>query len=418
MHPSFHNISFAEAEKLMQTMKQGEAIVRPSSKGADHLTVTWKVTDEVYQHIDVREEGKENAFSLGQSLWIGNEEFEDLDEIIARHVNPMAAYASELLDFKYYKATVEGIKDKAEDILKEQKKENPGGIPYIISAAKVSKNHFQFYFKYIIEFKYVYIFLLFQNYPGKFLLSYLPRTRCRHEYVTVSPEGFRFRGQMFGRVNDLFRWFKEHFRDPVPGQSTPSTPRGAMTSRTPYHTTPGTVSGMYPISIFIDLLTNIRLISVSLYYNITGMNQEAIQRVAQNLPHHMLHSLSQVANQTPHHYPPHTPGTTSAAGYAGVHTYPNTPYTPSGQTPFMTPYQTPHHTPHHHGQPTPRYGQQTPNHQQGPFIHPPPPSGISGHHRSTPSHRPTPPMSTPGDPMDWKKAAEAWARLKSGPRVS
>ncbi|XP_078047458.1 transcription elongation factor SPT6 isoform X1 [Augochlora pura] len=365
VHPSFHNISFAEAEKLMQTMKQGEAIVRPSSKGADHLTVTWKVTDDVYQHIDVREEGKENAFSLGQSLWIGNEEFEDLDEIIARHVNPMAAYASELLDFKYYKLTVEGIKDKAEEILKEQKKDNPGGIPYIISAAK--------------------------NYPGKFLLSYLPRTRCRHEYVTVSPEGFRFRGQMFGRVNDLFRWFKEHFRDPVPGQSTPSTPRGAMTSRTPYHTTPGAVS---------------------------GMNQEAIQRVAQNLPHHMLHSLSQVANQTPHHYPPHTPGTASVAGYGGVHTYPNTPYTPSGQTPFMTPYQTPHHTPHH-GQPTPRYGQQTPNHQQGPFVHPPPPSvATPGHHRSTPSHRPTPPMSTPGDPMDWKKAAEAWARLKTGPRMS
>lgn len=127
----------------MQTMKQGEAIVRPSSKGADHLTVTWKVTDEIYQHIDVREEGKENAFSLGQSLWIGNEEFEDLDEIIARHVNPMAAYASELLDFKYYKPAVEGIKDKAEEILKEQKKENPGGIPYIISAAKVSKIRFQ-----------------------------------------------------------------------------------------------------------------------------------------------------------------------------------------------------------------------------------------------------------------------------------
>lgn len=151
---------------------------------------------------------------------------------------------------------------------------------------------------------------------------------------------------------------------------------------------------------------------------IVGMNQEAIQRVAQNLPHHMLHSLSQVANQTPHHYPPHTPGTASAAGYGGVHTYPNTPYTPSGQTPFMTPYQTPHHTPHH-GQPTPRYGQQTPSHHQGPFVHPPPPSMTPGHHRSTQSHRPTPPLSTPsGDPTDWKKAAEAWARLKSNPRVS
>lgn len=142
VHPSFHNISFVESVKLMQTMKQGEAIVRPSSKGSDHLTVTWKVTDDVYQHIDVREEGKENAFSLGQSLWISNEEFEDLDEIIARHVNPMAAYTSELLDFKYYKLMVDGIKDKAEEILKDQKKENPGGIPYIISAAKVSGNRY------------------------------------------------------------------------------------------------------------------------------------------------------------------------------------------------------------------------------------------------------------------------------------
>jgi transcription elongation factor SPT6 len=118
-------------------MQQGEAIIRPSSKGDDHLTVTWKVTDDVHQHIDVREEGKENKYSLGRSLWIGSEEFEDLDEIIARHINPMAAYTSELLDFKYYKPQIMGMKDKAEDILKEQKKENPGGIPYIVSASKV-----------------------------------------------------------------------------------------------------------------------------------------------------------------------------------------------------------------------------------------------------------------------------------------
>ncbi|XP_046421769.1 transcription elongation factor SPT6 [Neodiprion fabricii] len=367
VHPAFHNISFAEAEKFMQNMDQGEAIVRPSSKGADHLTVTWKVTDKICQHIDVREEGKENTFSLGQSLWIGNEEFEDLDEIIARHVNPMAAHARDLLYFKYYKDTEGGLKDKAEELLKDEKKKNPGKIHYFISAAK--------------------------NYPGKFVLSYLPRVRCRHEYVTVTPEGFRFRGQMFDNVNSLFRWFKEHFRDPVPGQGTPSTPRGAMTSRTPYHNTPGV--------------------------NMSSMNQEAIQRVAQNLPHHMLHSLSQVANQTPHHYPPHTPGAASAGPYGGMHTYPNTPYTPSGQTPFMTPYQTPHHTPHH-GQPTPRYGQQTPNHHQGQFVHPGPTTVTSAHHRTTPSHRPTPQMPTlAGDPMDWKKAAEAWAKLKQiTPRIS
>lgn len=32
VHPAFHNISFAEAEKLMENMAQGEVIVRPSSK--------------------------------------------------------------------------------------------------------------------------------------------------------------------------------------------------------------------------------------------------------------------------------------------------------------------------------------------------------------------------------------------------
>ena len=71
--------------------------------GQDHLTVTWKVTDGIHQHIDVLEKDKINAFSLGQSLMIGNEEFEDLDEIIARHINPMASHARDLLTFKYYR---------------------------------------------------------------------------------------------------------------------------------------------------------------------------------------------------------------------------------------------------------------------------------------------------------------------------
>ena len=42
-------------------------------QGSDHLTVTWKVADGILQHIDVVEEGKENAFSLGRSLLINGE---------------------------------------------------------------------------------------------------------------------------------------------------------------------------------------------------------------------------------------------------------------------------------------------------------------------------------------------------------
>lgn len=133
------------------------------------------------------------------------------------------------------------------------------------------------------------------------------------------------------------------------------------------------------------------------FYIFSGVNPDAIQRVAQNMPHHMLHSLSKVANHTPHHYPPYTPGAASVSNY-GV--YGSTPYTPSGQTPFMTPYHTPHHTSHH---------PQTPSHAQGPFLQPIPPAMNSNSHRTTRSHRS---VSNSSNATNWSKAAEAWARSK------
>ena len=58
-----------------------------------------------------------------------------------------------------------------------------------------------------------------RQYPGKFLLSYLPRKSPRHELVTVTPEGIRYRSRTFPTLASMVRWFKEHFRDPIPGQS-------------------------------------------------------------------------------------------------------------------------------------------------------------------------------------------------------
>ena len=41
--------------------------------------------------------------------------------------------------------------------------------------------------------------------------------KARHEYATITPEGVRYRQQMFHSLNSMMRWFKEHFRDPIPG---------------------------------------------------------------------------------------------------------------------------------------------------------------------------------------------------------
>ncbi|RWS30565.1 Transcription elongation factor SPT6-like protein, partial [Leptotrombidium deliense] len=271
VHPSFHNIDYQKAERMLESMDQGEAIIRPSSKGTDHLTLTWKVTDGINQHVDILEQSKDNAFSLGHQLYINNEAYEDLDEIIARYVHPMAAFARELINFRYYRSADGGKKEIIERVLTEEKKKNPSKIHYIISASR--------------------------EFPGKFLLSCLPRTTVKHEYITVTPEGFRYRKNSFRSVNSLFRWFKDHFRDPIPQTPQPTrTPMG-QSSQITGDTTP-------------------------------GINQ-AIQRAAASMGPSMFNTLSQVNVQTPSFA-----GTSMHSSF----THPN--FYPQG-TPTATPVMTP-----------------------------------------------------------------------------
>lgn len=105
----------------------------------------------------------------------------------------MVSQARELINHRYYRETEGGIKQKLEEILVAEKRKNPSRIPYFFSAS--------------------------QAYPGKFMLGYMPRNKARVEYITICPEGFRYRGRVHATVNGLLRWFKEHFRDPIPGSS-------------------------------------------------------------------------------------------------------------------------------------------------------------------------------------------------------
>ncbi|KAB1265178.1 Transcription elongation factor SPT6 [Camelus dromedarius] len=398
-HPSFHNINFKQAEKMMETMDQGDVIIRPSSKGENHLTVTWKVSDGIYQHVDVREEGKENAFSLGATLWINSEEFEDLDEIVARYVQPMASFARDLLNHKYYQDCSGGDRKKLEELLIKTKKEKPTFIPYFICACK--------------------------ELPGKFLLGYQPRGKprvevetdsymgllCSHilalaiasacaflllvlyclhmitaiEYVTVTPEGFRYRGQIFPTVNGLFRWFKDHYQDPVPG-ITPSS-----SSRT---RTPASISAT-PANINLADLTR------------------AVNALPQNMTSQMFSAIAAVTGQGQN--PNATPAqwASSQYGYGGsgggssaYHVFP-TPAQQPVATPLMTPsysYTTP-------SQPitTPQYHQlQASTTPQSAQAQPQP--------SSSSRQRQQQPKSNSHAAIDWGKMAEQWLQEKEAER--
>jgi len=64
----------------------GESIFRPSSRGPSYLTLTLKIHDGVYAHKDLVEGGKEHKditslLRIGKTLKIGEDTFEDLDEV-------------------------------------------------------------------------------------------------------------------------------------------------------------------------------------------------------------------------------------------------------------------------------------------------------------------------------------------------
>jgi transcription elongation factor SPT6 len=95
-HPLFFAFNTMQAEEYLGGKETGDLVIRPSSKGFDHLVVTWKVSNSAYQHIDVLEMGKPNQFSLGKQLKIGKQTYSDLDELIVNHVEAMARKVTEL----------------------------------------------------------------------------------------------------------------------------------------------------------------------------------------------------------------------------------------------------------------------------------------------------------------------------------
>lgn len=101
-HPLFKPFNSTQAEEWLGSQSSGEVIIRPSSKGNDHLAITWKVADSVYQHIDVLELQKENEFSVGRLLRVGKFNYTDLDELIVDHVKAMARKVAEMMQHEKF----------------------------------------------------------------------------------------------------------------------------------------------------------------------------------------------------------------------------------------------------------------------------------------------------------------------------
>lgn len=193
-HPYFKNITYLEAENELENAESGELLFRPSSKGLDHITLTFKFHDE-YAHIDVIEKSKpgDNPLGLGRELWIGDKKYEDLNHIIAHYVEPITVYMDEMKNFRKFSPDSE---QDIEQKLRVAKKQDPKSIPYLIG---ISRAH-----------------------PGRYVLYYIPNNSLKKEYISCTSDGFRFRSSTYKNIEKLIAWFKVHWREIATQPSKPS----------------------------------------------------------------------------------------------------------------------------------------------------------------------------------------------------
>ncbi|XP_054811877.1 transcription elongation factor SPT6 homolog isoform X2 [Prosopis cineraria] len=190
VHPRFQNITADEAMEFLSDKDFGESIIRPSSRGPSFLTLTLKIYDGVYAHKDIIEGGKEHRditslLRIGKTLKIGEDTFEDLDEVMDRYVDPLVVHLKAMLNYRKFK---KGTKAEVDELLRMERAENPMRIAYSFG---ISHDH-----------------------PGTFILTYIRSMNPHHEYIGLYPKGFKFRKRMFEDIDRLVAYFQRHIDDP------------------------------------------------------------------------------------------------------------------------------------------------------------------------------------------------------------
>ncbi|KAJ7556307.1 hypothetical protein O6H91_05G078100 [Diphasiastrum complanatum] len=193
IHHCFQNMSLAEVREELSKRDAGSLLFHPSTRGPSYLSMTLKLYDEIYMHTEILERGKDihdlASFSrLGNLLIIGGKTFEHLDQVIDQYVNPLMSHWREMLQHRKF---MSGTKAEVDELICKEKRDNPLCIPY----------HFTICYEH----------------PGAFTLAYARSisANLHHEYISMSPSGFRFRKVLFETPDKIVNYFQKHFNDPI-----------------------------------------------------------------------------------------------------------------------------------------------------------------------------------------------------------
>ncbi|KAG5439016.1 hypothetical protein PCANB_002347 [Pneumocystis canis] len=187
-HPLFRPFNAQQAEDYLAGMQRGDVVIRPSSSGPDHIAITWKISEGIYQHIDVLELDKENEFSVGRQLRVRGKEqnysYSDLDELIVSHIKSIARKVDEMTTNEKFQ---KGTRAETEQWLNRYSEANPR--------------------------RSCYAFCFNPKYPGFFDLCFKANLKSKvvSWAVKVVPNAFSLKGNLYGDMNTLCNGFKMMF---------------------------------------------------------------------------------------------------------------------------------------------------------------------------------------------------------------
>ncbi|KAI8139092.1 SH2 domain-containing protein [Fennellomyces sp. T-0311] len=179
-HPLFHQFNYMEAEEYLTSRQRGDLVIRPSSRGADHIAITWKVDEGVYQHIDVVEIRKDTSVFAPVQYKIGEHVFDDLDQLIVTYVEAIAAKAEELIAHPKYRSG------------------GPSALKSHLSSLTMANPRLS-----------AYGFCLSDR-PGYFELGFKlnAKSPAAQWAIKLLPDGYRLRDTSYPVVGDLINGFK------------------------------------------------------------------------------------------------------------------------------------------------------------------------------------------------------------------
>jgi len=192
-HPYFKNVTAAEATAEVLAGPVGVAVIRPAAKSFKRLYITMHMPSGMVLNVGIKELGSTKSnLTLAGPLEVepipGHKfEYEDLDELVVRFIDPIAAAMRALSMHRKWRGGPDTGPAKSWEEIQDElrlEKESASFTGYCL-APDVHR-------------------------PGAFFIAHHIGSTPRREYFVVLPDGFYFRKKMHGTVDSFLASFKNN----------------------------------------------------------------------------------------------------------------------------------------------------------------------------------------------------------------